>query len=90
MAQQIAEELVRLRKRAEAIEVLLAGYRMIDRDGRGILWHKELADLKEHNAEYQDLARERDRQLQELLDGAEFESSPFQAVWKTYCQSRNQ
>lgn len=88
MARQIAEEMVRLRKRAEAIEILLAGYRMVDRDGQDILWRRELAELREYNNEYKALVHEREQQLKELLDGEEFESSPFQAVWKTYCQYR--
>ena len=89
IAQQIAEELNRLRNRVDTLEILMAGYRVVGRNQEELPWRKDLADMQEVNVEYQALMRERDEQLRQLLDGEEFESSPFQAVWKTYCQRRS-
>jgi hypothetical protein len=88
IAQQLAEELHRLRNWRDSVEILMSKYRTLDREGTPMPWRQDLADLQDLE-EYRALRRDRDVELAELIGGEEFESSPFLAVWRKYCQSRN-
>lgn len=81
MAQQIAEELVRLRNRVDSLEILMTNYRTLDREGTPIPWRHDLAEM-EKLEEYQELLRDRSLALAQLFDGGEAERFPFRAVWK--------
>jgi len=89
MARQIAEKMQQLRNRIDSIEILMTKYRTVDPKGNPLPWHQDLADLQDLE-EYRLLMQDRDKELAQLIDGEEFESRPIQAVWKKYCQSRNQ
>ncbi|MDR3413542.1 MAG: hypothetical protein P4L87_21735 [Formivibrio sp.] len=88
IAKEIAEEIVRLRNFADSIHILMTKYRIIDGTGAPIPWRQDLARLEELE-EYRSLMSDRSQELAQLIGGEEFESSPFLAVWKKYCQSPN-
>lgn len=89
MAQQIAQELQRLRNKVDSMEIMLAKYRIVGQDGAPMPWRHDLAELEDLQ-EYRDLLHDRAVELATLIGGAEFESSPILAVWRKYCQSRSQ
>lgn len=85
IAQQVAEEIIRLRNRVDAMETLLSRYQPVDREGVRIPWRRDLLEV-EVLEEYRELVHNRSLELAGLFDGEEGESSPFRAVWKKYCQ----
>jgi len=88
IAKAIAEELHRLHKWSDSVSILMSKYRTIDREGNPIPWRQDLAELQ-NLEEYRDLMQYRDAELAQLIGGEEFEASPFLAVCRKYCQSRN-
>lgn len=89
MARQITEELQRLRNLVDSFDILMTKYPVINPEGIPVRWREDLRRLEELD-EYRELMENRRRELGELVSGEEFESSPIRAVWKKYCQSRNQ
>ena len=89
MAQDIAEELHRLRSLVDSFDILMTKYPIIDPHGIPVPWRQDLVRLEELD-EYRLLVQQREKEISELIGGEEFESHPILAVWKKYCQSRNQ